>query len=225
MVQSLVCSIINLSTLVEFIFFEVNLMAFTFADRPLEAGRYEPEGIYLHAPFEKPAVIVQQWGANPAEYADSRYNGVGLKGYIGLGFSLPHRTQLYSVDSGSISEISVERDGFGRYIKIEHRWGESFYAGLDSVQIDAGQKIERGTPIALSGSVAFLNQARFHFGIRIAPYNRFDGWGGFSDPLPYLDPELLLFVDETNALLTESATALHYPPFPMVIEMSNMRRP
>ncbi len=196
-------------------------MTFSFTERPLEAGCYEPEGIYLQMPFEKPALIVQQWGSSAIEYTDVRYNGVPLRGYPGLGFLLPHRTELYAVDSGRVTEISVEIDGFGRYIKIEHRWGESFYACLDSVQVDAGQKIERGAPIALSGWVALLNQARFHFGIRIIPYNRFDGWGGFSDPLPYLEPEFVMFADESN----DSDRDYPYPPLPMAIELSNIRRP
>ena len=57
-----------------------------------------------------------------------------------------------------------------------------------------------------------------HFAIRVFPYNRFDGWGGFADPLPFMDPTNLQFSSELN----DNA---HFEPPPMVDEVQGMRRP
>lgn len=198
-------------------------MSGTTSTEPISFGRYEPEGIYLASPFSAPKLVVQQWGENPEFYADYTYNGVPLKGYIGLGFDAPEGTRILAMDRGRVTEVSIDPGGLGRYIKIEHRWGETLYACLRTISVESGGTVERGRLLGTSGIVMALQQPRFHLGMRILPYNRFDGWGGFSDPLPYMNPQAIRFLPiENNIFGTNPQT---YPPFPMSAENSGMRRP
>ncbi|HRW49047.1 MAG TPA: M23 family metallopeptidase, partial [Caldilinea sp.] len=82
-----------------------------------------------------------------------------------------------------------EQDGFGNYVLLRHPWGESIYAHLSGVDVSQGQQLAAGQGIGRSGNTGGSTGPHLHFAIRIDPYQRTDGWGGFSDPLPYLPPE------------------------------------
>jgi tetratricopeptide (TPR) repeat protein len=79
--------------------------------------------------------------------------------------------------------------GFGNFILLEHSWGESLYAQLDSTNVQPGQTVQVGSVIGSSGNSGFSNGPHLHFSIRLTPYQRDDGWGGFSDPAPYLSEQ------------------------------------
>ena len=196
-------------------------MTYQFVNKSLESGLYEPEGIYLSAPFAGKGLVLQRWAANPAYYARFKYNGIALHGHIGVDFGLPVETELLAVDQGRVMEISNEPHGFEHYLKIEHRWGESFYAHVGGVSIESGQMVARGEQIGYSADPIIGGMSttpHLHFAIRVFPYNRFDGWGGFADPLPFMDPTNLQFSSELN----DNA---HFEPPPMVDEVQGMRRP
>lgn len=187
-------------------------------------GGFEPEGIYLESPFRSVTKLVQTWGSEPTFYAQYKYNGVTLKGYIGLGFELDLGTSIHAMDQGKVSEINFESDGLERYIKVEHWWGESLYARLTNIQVESGQRLETGDALGIAGKPSGPFANRFHLGIRIHPYNRFDGWGGFSDPLPFLSPEIL----DDSAISIPSSVGSNkdlYPPLPLTLEKEQMRRP
>lgn len=163
----------------------------SFADRlpgsdiPTKAGAR-----YLNAPFQGHFGISQLWGENPSTYARFTYDGVPLKGHNGIDFLTPEGTRLTAVDAGVV-EAAVEDDpgGFGNYVKIRHAWGESIYAHLQGLGVEAGQQVARGEAIGLSGNSGFSGGPHLHFAVRVNPYVRTDGWGGFVDPLPYLNPK------------------------------------
>lgn len=195
-------------------------MPYKFTQEPVSTGLYEPEGIYLEVPFSQNVDLVQHWGGNPDFYAQYRYFGTTLKGYIGLGFEISPGAPVLSVDRGRISEISVEKGGFELYVKLEHRWGESLYCFVRKISVEAGQYVDRGVALAKTGGSPEPFVGRFHLGIRIHPYNRYDGWGGFSDPLPFLNPEFI----RNQTFVTEPDDTL-YPPLPMATETATVRRP
>jgi murein DD-endopeptidase MepM/ murein hydrolase activator NlpD len=194
-------------------------MKYKFMTQPLVAGLYEPEGIYLSTPFDGSCPAIQLWGQHPDFYAQFRYNGIPLKGHIGIDFAMDIGSPLIAVDHGRVVEISFEPGGFERYIKLEHRWGESFYAYIGFIEVETGQLVKRNEQIAVSGKNNYNGPPHLHFGIRIAPYNRFDGWGGFTDPLPFLNPGNII-LNESE----ESETPVLAPP-PMANERPGMRRP
>jgi murein DD-endopeptidase MepM/ murein hydrolase activator NlpD len=187
------------------------------------SGLYEPEGIYLSLPLDGKPVLFQGWGDHPEFHARCTYNGIRLKGHIGLDLLAPRGTRVLAADGGRVIEISVEPGGFGRYIKIEHTWGESFYAGISAPSVDTGQSVTRGHTLALVEAQRRPIPSHLHFGIRIKPYNRLDGWGGFTDPLPYLYmPELQTPELEQGA---ENPVTDEESLPPMLAERPAMRRP
>lgn len=186
-------------------------------------GQYEPEGLFLAPPLAGELALLQGWGEHPAHYAAFTYQGVPLKGHPGLDLLAPPGAAVHAADQGRVVEIGLERGGFERYVKLEHRWGESFYAHLGGVTVESGQAVERGQKIATVGPGGPGGRgwpAHLHFGVRLAPYNRFDGWGGFADPLPYLyGGELAL--PEPNAEPGPGEAGLP----PMLSERAGQRRP
>jgi hypothetical protein len=146
--------------------------------------------MYLHAPFIGTFGISQLWGENPQVYSRFTYDGVSLKGHNGIDFLTPTGTPLAAVDAGVVADaIYADPGGFGNYIKLVHRWGESLYAHMDTLAVTKGQEVEKGQVMGTSGNTGFSGGPHLHFAIRITPIVRTDGWGGFSDPLPYMQPE------------------------------------
>lgn len=196
-------------------------MSFKFADQPLKSGLYEPEGIYLHPPFAGDGVVLQPYGVHHSHYGRFTYNGVDLKGHNGVDFGVTPSTELLAVDDGRVVEISYDPGGLERYIKVEHRWGESLHALIADAGVDAGQAVSRGETLGSADSSPWQGRdmALLHFGIRVAPFNRFDGWGGFANPLLFLDPSDLIIPD--NEELSEFSAPSHS----MNMETARMRRP
>lgn len=192
-------------------------------DSSIDTGKYEPEGIYLSPPFRGNAQVIQRWGDNPDYYAKATYYGVPLKGYMGVGFELKAGSEIVAPDDGRVAEISYDFGGLGKYIKLEHWWGESIYANLRSILVDAGQKVKRAQAISTVGSLGSSLNGRLHFGIRIKPYDRLDGWGGFTNPLPFLYMDILRFVESRDARgqIQEHSDK----PMQLLIEDLTMRRP
>jgi murein DD-endopeptidase MepM/ murein hydrolase activator NlpD len=143
--------------------------------------------IRVGSPFANHWALTQGWGSDPGFYAQFNYAGVTLKGHNGLDFGAPMGTPLLAVDDGQVGQVGFEPGGFGNFLIIEHAWGESFYAHLDRIDVTQGAPISAGQPIGLSGNSGASTGAHFHFGIRIYPYRRTDGWGGFCDPSPFMD--------------------------------------
>lgn len=200
-------------------------MSYKFLAQSLNQGRYEPEGIYLSLPLPGACYVAQAWGEQSAYYGAFSYNGVPLKGHNGIDFLVRALLPVTVVDDGRVMEIGLERGGYERYVKVEHVWGESFYAHLGQISVDAGQRINRGSTLSttalLSTSDSAGAQSYLHFGIRIKPFNRFDGWGGFVDPIPFLDPTNLLFA-HTEFVPQQNA---NFTPHPMMAERGTLRRP
>ena len=195
-------------------------MTFKFLNQPLLLGRYEPEGIYLHAPLDLRLRVVQLWGEHAEFYARYQYNGIPLKGHVGIDFGAPIGTTVLAVAGGRVIEQSYEPNGFGQYVKLEHAWGESLYAHLEEVLVDAGQFVKGGERIAHSGDGNGAHPPHLHFGVRVKPFNRYDGWGGFTDPLPFLSNTDLDLPDD---YLADEPNP--FAPPAMAVERAGMRRP
>lgn len=168
-------------------------------------------GAYLGLPFAGNFGISQLWGENPQIYGRISYDGVPLKGHNGIDYLTPIGTTLLAVDGGVVQEaVHNDPTGFGHYVKLRHSWGESLYAHLDNIGVQAGQAVSRGQAIGRSGNTGFSDGPHLHFSIRINPFSRTDGWGGFSDPLPYMNPsqvQLPGYVQDAGARAAQGAGA------------------
>ena len=210
-------------------------MSFKFTSQKLLGGLFEPEGIYLTPPAPSASgemTMLQGWGAHAESYGEKRYNGVLLKGHPGIDVLVAPGAEIISADAGRVVEISLERGGFERYIKVEHRWGESLYANIGEALVETGQSVVRGEPLARPAEPASPGGTHFlHFAIRIHPFNRYDGWGGFADPLPYLPPGSVIMPEEpgddarTGRRTRSGRPAGDAPLHPMADDRPGMRRP
>jgi len=141
----------------------------------------------LGLPFAGNYPITQHFGENPEFYSQFTYDGVPLKGNNRLIFALPLGTSVLATDDGVVLRAESDPTGLGNYILLRHNWGESLYSHLSRIDVVEGQTVPHGTVLGLSGSSGATNAPMLSFGIRINPYKRTDGWGGYSDPLPYLN--------------------------------------
>ncbi len=155
--------------------------------------------------------VTQWFGGNPAYYSRFRYGGVPLLGHNGIDLGCGVGTPVLAMDAGTVMEVGYEAGGFGNYVKLKHGWGESLYAHLERVGFDLGgsllrtrpgDHVRQGQEIARSGNTGGSTGPHLHFAIRINPYSRVDGWGGFSDPAPHLDLGALV---QTRGVVDEAA--------------------
>jgi murein DD-endopeptidase MepM/ murein hydrolase activator NlpD len=142
--------------------------------------------IRVGSPFQEPMPMTQGWGSHPAFYSKFKYDGVPLKGHNGLDFAVPMRTLLIAVDAGNVKRTGFEPNGFGHFVLLRHDWGESLYAHLEEVHVQRDQTIDSAQVVGLSGNTGASTGPHLHFGIRIIPYHRRDGWGGFANPIPFM---------------------------------------
>jgi murein DD-endopeptidase MepM/ murein hydrolase activator NlpD len=146
------------------------------------------KGLFLATPFSGQYVITQLWGENSAFYARYSYEGVPLAGHNGIDFGTPSDTSVLATDQGEVVQVGYEPTGFGHFLLLAHAWGQSIYAHLNSISVQMGRRVGRGETIGISGNTGSSSGPHLHFAIRSHPFTRTDGWGGFSDPLPYLSP-------------------------------------
>jgi hypothetical protein len=147
------------------------------------------EGRSLHAPFLGQFGISQLWGENPQIYNRFTYDGVTLKGHNGIDFLTPTGTPLAAVDDGTVADAVLnDPGGFGNYVKLTHAWGESIYAHMEAIHVPKGKQVRKGEVIGTADNTGFSGGPHLHFAVRVNPYVRTDGWGGFTDPLPYMNP-------------------------------------
>lgn len=125
-------------------------------------------------------VFTQGFGENPHIY--KRFS---LNGHNGIDFSLPIGSGVFAVDMGTIITVGYERDGFGRYVRISHFWGETLYGHLEEILVKSEDTILPHTLIAYSGNTGFSTGPHLHFGVKPYPVNRKNGYNGYIDPMPF----------------------------------------
>lgn len=130
--------------------------------------------------------ITQRFGENPENYDHFKVDGVALKGHNGLDFATPIGSVIVAVAAGRVVEVAEDESGYGLYVKLSHFWGESLYAHLSMTSVVEGGQVIAGSSLGNSGSSGNVTGPHLHFALRVSPFNRADGWGGFTDPFPYL---------------------------------------
>lgn len=142
--------------------------------------------IKLHYPVDVGTPISQTFGENPEFYKKIPGYPVPLLGHNGLDFGLSIGSNIYAADTGEVLFAEFDNTGFGNMIRLRHSWGETLYAHLSEILIGSGNIPLRGSLIAKSGNTGLGTGPHLHFGVRIYPYDRADGWGGYSNPELYL---------------------------------------
>lgn len=135
----------------------------------------------LRYPFDGVYRVTQNYGENPADYA--RF---GLKGHNGIDFGTPTGTRILAAAPGVVRESLNDPYGFGLYVKLAHAWGETIYAHFREQVVTEGQLVTAGQLLGYADSTGNSTGAHLHFGMRVHPYVRTDGWQGYVNPAPYL---------------------------------------
>lgn len=143
--------------------------------------------IEVASPFEGQYALSQAWGSNPEFYGRFSYGGVPLKGHNGFDFALPVGTPLLTCDAGRVLRVSYGSTGLGKYVLMEHDWGESVYGHMEEIDVTVGQELRGLARIGVSGNTGNSTGPHLHLGIKVAPYRRTDGWGGYCNPAPFMD--------------------------------------
>lgn len=168
--------------------FEKRVMAATQPPPPPPVTEPTPMPTLVH-PIARPDLrrVTQAFGARPEYYSQFKIDGVPLRGHEGTDFGTPVGSSVVAVAGGRVAEVADQGDkGYGKYIKIVHVWGETVYAHLSDQMVAVGEIVSRGRVIGLSGNTGNSSGPHLHFGLRINPFNRKDGWGGYTNPAPYL---------------------------------------
>lgn len=173
-----------------------------------------PTPITIHKAFQGMFALSQAFAANPDFYQQFTYDGVPLRGHNGLDFGMPVGTKIVAADTGVVTKIGEDPQGFGLFVLLRHDWGESFYAHLRFVAVQYQQKVQAQEVLGLSGNSGASLGPHLHFGLRLLPYQRTDGWGGFCDPAPFLSAGDLI-----------SYRGDHWPPTSLGPEDPKLPRP
>jgi len=154
-------------------------------DRALVPAAYQ-DMLDFSRPFAGVWPLTQGWGSNADFYRQFTYDGEPLRGHNGFDFGMPVGTPLLAVDDAMVLRADFDPGGFGNFVLLDHIWGESLYAHLDRIDVRVGQLVSEGEQVGLSGNTGASTGPHVHFSIRIHPYDRKDGWGGFCNPAPFV---------------------------------------
>jgi hypothetical protein len=179
------------------------------------------DAIQLSVPCQGNHRVSQLWGSNANFYSQFKYNGVPLRGHNGIDFAIPVGTPLLATDSGTVIEVGSSPAGFGNWIMLDHRWGQSVYAHMHRITVRHGQSVQRGEVLGESGNTGTSTGPHLHYSIRINPHFRGDGWGGYCDPLPFMDhsqlniPAGMRGEGDESTLLPPSPPPVEEPGYPL----------
>jgi len=176
--------------------------------KPDKPKPVEPAGgLPTPLPFQGEFRLTQAFGENPFVY-----RRLGLPGHNGLDWGMPVGQEILAVDEGVVIRVEERPEGFGKHVKIQHKWGQSLYAHLSAFKVVLNQPVKLGQVIGLSGNTGFSTGPHLHFGMRIKPYNLGDGWYGYTNPQRYLQwpPAGVIAADAVITATDEDIAALTF---------------
>jgi murein DD-endopeptidase MepM/ murein hydrolase activator NlpD len=97
--------------------------------------------------------------------------------HYGMDFTSPTGTPIYATGDGKVLSVKSSRGGLGNNIVIDHGFGyTSVYGHLNSFNVKAGQKVERGDIIGFVGSTGMSTAPHLHYevhlnGVPVDPVN------------------------------------------------------
>lgn len=139
--------------------------------------------------FEGDYPLSQAFGLHPEWYAP-----FGMKGHNGIDYAVPVGTKLYSAISGTVTEVALDKTGYGNYIKIENDECGILYGHMRELsKLAVGTHVKAGDILGYSGNTGNSTGPHLHWSVFPKPRNRNNGYAGYIDPF---DKKLVEWVDE-----------------------------
>ena len=140
----------------------------------------------LKFPLEK-IKITQYYGERPEVYRPNLgHNGIDLR--TKWDDSKTGERPVYAAAAGKIQTGDQGNYGAGKYIKITHPDGsQTLYGHLSKWFKKTGEWVVIGERIGISGNTGFSDAPHLHFGYRPYGFNKNNGFGGYVNPLLYMD--------------------------------------
>lgn len=135
-------------------------------------------------PLNLPFTITQKW-----DEGKTFYETIGLKGHNGWDFGVPIGTPVYATHEGIIQFADIDST-MSLTIGIDtlDKKYRSLYCHLSELKVKAGDHVQRGQLIALSGNTGrYTTGPHLHFGLRPLPANMGNGYNGATDPSSFFD--------------------------------------
>ena len=119
------------------------------------------------------------WPLSKKGIISSRFGKRWGHNHEGIDIAVERGTEVLAAECGTVSYVSENAGGYGKYIKIDHGNNlQTAYAHLDMIEVKEGQMVRAGERIALSGNTGRSTGPHLHFEIVQS--------GNQIDPEPYM---------------------------------------
>ena len=157
-------------------------------------------------PFGTPvenASITSEFGERSDPFMDEGDIHATTEHHTGIDFAVPEGTPIPSIADGVVKQAGL-RGNYGYAVEVEHDGGFStVYGHLSKVSVSAGDKINAGSEIGLSGSTGRSTGPHLHYEVR---YNgRVINPATFTTKRENITQIITRAIDENNpSIITEN---------------------
>ena len=134
--------------------------------------------------------ISQGFGTNPDGYPDF-YKQFGYNGHNGIDIYGVQNDYIFAACDGRVSIAHFDSTGYGNLtVIVDDEGGQHYYAHQNAIAVKVGDIIKAGCLIGYMGNTGnviggpYSDGTHLHYGYRPAGYNKYNGYGGFIDPMP-----------------------------------------
>ncbi len=114
----------------------------------------------------QPAEVMFDWPVDRARLTRG-FDVAKRRPHLGIDLAGPRKTPVYASHNGMVIYAGRDFRGFGKMILIETGTGwATLYAHLDAILVSEGQKVNRGSTIALLGNTGRSTGPHLHFELR-----------------------------------------------------------
>ena len=89
------------------------------------------------------------------------------RGHIGVDTGIPIGTPIKATMDGKVTFAGWNNEGYGNLVIIQNGEYKTYYAHLSEIPVNAGDSVQSGTTIGLSGSTGNSTGPHLHYEVRI----------------------------------------------------------
>lgn len=102
-----------------------------------------------------------------------------INNHTGIDIAASTGTAILAADSGTVSAVRYDKNGYGNYVLISHGGGLfTLYGHCSATYVSVGQSVSKGQKIAAVGSTGYSTGPHLHFEVRVG--------GSRVNPEPYI---------------------------------------